>query len=72
MPEYEFDERLKIRREVKKPPPTVFIELGYNDKPPENPDDEKKHYRKYFDDELENIKEIFPRAPFHTCIVQRG
>ncbi len=29
-PKYEFDERLKIMREVSKPPATLYMELGHN------------------------------------------
>lgn len=32
----------------------------------------KKHYRKYYDDELENDKEIFPKMPFHHFDIKRG
>jgi hypothetical protein len=36
--------------------------LGWDDKPTEV---KRKHYRRYFPDELENIKEIMPLAsPF--------
>lgn len=32
----------------------------------------KKHYRRYYPDELENVKEVIPKKPFHECIVRRG
>jgi len=32
----------------------------------------KKHYRKYYDDELENDKELFPKMPFHRFDIKRG
>jgi len=54
-PKYQFDERLKINREVNKPPSTLYFELGYNETHPTDPKLEKKHYRRYYDDELENI-----------------
>jgi hypothetical protein len=48
------------------------MELGHNDYPPENPEDEKKHYRKYYEDELENCEDIFTESPFYTVDVVRG
>ena len=32
----------------------------------------KKHYRTFFDDELENNKQIFKRMPFYSFDVMRG
>ena len=61
LPHYKFDDRLKIEREVESPPPSLFIGLGHN----ENKDSAKKHYRRYYPDELENVEVIFPRKPFH-------
>ena len=68
MPKYAFDERLKINREVDPPPGSLFIGLGFNEKPEET----KKHYRRYFPDELENVKEVMPKMPFHESIIFRG
>ena len=31
-----------------------------------------KHYRKFFEDELENDTEIFPKSIFHTENITRG
>jgi hypothetical protein len=72
LPKYEYDDRLKIFREVNKPPPTIYAELGYNPAHPVDQAAEKKHYRRFYDDELENIKEIFPKKPFHQCDIIRG
>ena len=52
IPLYADDERLKIKREVRPPPASLFIGLGFN----QTPSDNKKHYRRYYPDELENIK----------------
>lgn len=68
MPRYTVDERLKISREIDPPPASLFIGLGFNQKPEDN----KKHYRRYFPDELENVKEIMPEKPFHEDPVMRG
>ena len=68
LPSYEWDDRLKIMREVKKPPPTVYTELGFNDEYT----DGRKHYRRFYDDELENDKDIFKKPTFHTFDIQRG
>ena len=48
------------------------MELGYNEEPPSNPEEGKKHFRKYYNDELENNAELFPRHPFHTFKIIRG
>ena len=68
MPQYKFDERLKIDREVDPPPASLFIGLGYN----ETKTSGKRHYRRYYPDELENIPKIFPRKPFHEEKVLRA
>ena len=68
MPKYAFDERLKIYREITPPPPSMFIGLGFN----ENKDSEKKHYRRYFPDELEEVPIIMPHKPFHEEKIYRG
>ena len=72
LPRYEFDNRLKMMREVNKPPPSLYMEIGYNATPPMNPEVDKKHYRKFYDDELENCKDIFEESPFYTVDVVRG
>ena len=68
LPAYSFDERLKINREIDPPPPSLFIGLGFN----ASPEDKKRHYRRYYPDELENVKEVIPEKPFHECTVIRG
>ena len=68
LPKYDKDERLNIEREVDPPPASIFIGLGYNQKREDN----KKHYRRYYPDELENVKEIMPKKPFHEDPVMRG
>lgn len=68
MPKYSEDERLKIFREIEPPPSSLFVGLGYNQKH----DEKKKHYRRYYPDELENIKEVMPKKPFHEDPVNRG
>lgn len=63
MPQYQLDKRLKVDREVNPPPDTLFIPLGWD----EDKDTGRKHYRQYYNDELENNKEIFPKpSPFNT------
>ena len=56
MPEYKLDKRLKVEREVNPPSKELFIALGYD----LDSTTKRKHYRHYFNDELENVKEIFP------------
>lgn len=68
MPVYKFNERLKMDLEEEGPPTSLYLPLGYDTKP----EDKKKHYRRFFQDELENNKEIFPVMPFHTSTIHRG
>ena len=68
MPKYALDERLNMQREVNPPPPSIFIGLGFNNVP----EDKKKHYRRYYPDELENVKEVIPKLPFTEIKVIRG
>lgn len=67
-PTYHLDERLKIYREDVPPPKDAFIAIGYDPKP----DSRQKHYRRFYEDELENIKEVIPKAPFQSFDVLRG
>jgi hypothetical protein len=72
-PKYEFDDRIKMKREVKpKPPNSIFYELGFDTNPPDNVEEGNKHYRRFYDDELENVDEIFPKKAFHTVNIIRG
>jgi hypothetical protein len=68
MPKYAMDERLSIEREIDPPPASLFIGLGFNQKP----EDKKKHYRRYYPDELENVKDVMPDLPFHEDPIWRG
>lgn len=56
MPKYAKDERLKVDREVNPPPSALYIPLGWD----EDSTTKRKHYRLYYNDELENNTEIFP------------
>lgn len=68
-PTYELDPRLNVYREQQIPPESIFMGLGWD----ETPDQNRRHYRRYYNDELENIKEIMPvPTPFHTYEVKRG
>lgn len=67
-PRYKFDERLKVEREIECPPPSLYIGLGFN------PDSKaaKRHYRRYYPDELEDVKDVIPRKPFYEEKIFRG
>lgn len=68
-PAYERDTILECDREVNKPPESQFIGLGWD----ENAETKRKHYRRFFPDELENVKDILPLAsPFQTYEIKRG
>ena len=42
--------------------------LGFD----ENPDSKSKHYRKYYDQELEFTKEVMHRKPFEKYDIKSG
>lgn len=60
-PEYELDKRINVYRELNQPPASLFIGIGYDVPNPDGSaiEDPKKHYRRYYQDELENNKNIF-------------
>lgn len=61
MPEYKLDERLNVQREVNAPPASMYIGLGWDP----TPESKKRHYRRYYAQELETVKEVMPVAsPF--------
>ena len=70
MPTYIQDPRLKVDREsYPAPPESLFIGLGWD----EDSSTKRKHYRQYYNDELENIKEVFPeKSPFTSFDIIRG
>ena len=69
MPTYKHDERLKVHREVDFPPDSIFMGLGWD---PEA-ESKKKHYRRYYPDELENITDVMPvPTPFDSFDIKRG
>jgi len=59
-PVTKFHERLKVEVEVDQPASTLFLPVGYN----REPKDGKKHYRRFYPDELENIAEVMQASPF--------
>ena len=68
-PQYELDKLLNVWREVNMPPPALYIGLGYDDVPEDN----RRHYRRFYPDELENITELLPvPSPFLTFFLKRG
>lgn len=69
MPVYSKDPRLKVDRECSVPPESLYIGLGWN----RETGDLIKHYRRFYPDELENIKEVMPvKSPFDEYIIKKG
>ena len=70
MPQYRRDEVLCIDREFDCPPETLFMGLGWD----EDSETKKRHYRRYYPDELENITEIMGerKSPFNSYDLKRG
>ena len=54
MPIYERDIILECDRETSKPPESLYIGLGWD----EDATTKRKHYRRFYPDELENIKDV--------------
>ena len=68
-PQYEKDKRLNIDREKNIPPASLFMPLGWD----EDATTKRKHYRHYYDDELENVEEFFEnKSPFMRFGIKRG
>jgi hypothetical protein len=68
-PKYKKDKRLKIDKEFDPPPSNLYIPLGWD----EDRTTKRKHYRKYYTNELENIEDIFPqKSPFNSYELVRG
>ena len=69
MAKYKLDERLKVDKEVDPPPKNLYIGLGWDEFKGQN----RKHYRQYYNDELENNREIFPTpSPFNSYSLTKG
>jgi len=72
MPVYRYDERLRIDREFERPPAGLFKEVGHDPTPKAG----IKHYRRYYPDELENVKdekgELLVESPFLTEKITRA
>jgi hypothetical protein len=70
-PKHKKCDRLKVDREHVDhiPEPDLYIGLGWD----EDSNTKRKHYRMFYDDELENNEDIFPnKSPFHTVDLMRG
>jgi len=69
MPTYKLNERLNVDVEVDVPPETLFLPLGWNP----TSADKKRHYRRWYNTELETIKEIMPvPTPFDQYVIKKG
>ena len=69
MPQYDHDDILDCDREVRKPPESQFIGLGWD----EDATTKRKHYRRFYPDELENVREVLAiPSPFQTYEIKRG
>jgi hypothetical protein len=63
-----------VLKEVNPPPASTYLGIGWDNIDSENnlPADPMRHYRKMYNDELENNKEIFSRSPFHKFDIMRA
>lgn len=69
MPEYYFDEDMKVDREKECPPRELFKGLGWD----KDKDEKKKHYRRFYAEELEKVKDLIPKeSPFNSYQIMRG
>lgn len=67
-PQYRMDDVLKVMRETTKPPDSLYIGLGWD----ESHEESKRHYRRYYADELENNKELMGEPPFIQYLLKKG
>lgn len=69
MPRYCPDPRLKVDKEFGAPAKELYIPLGWD----EDSTTKRKHYRQFYNDELENDREVFPQpSPFNSYTLKRG
>lgn len=69
MPEYQHDADMGVDREVNPPPAALFIPLGWD----ENSETKRKHYRRFYNDELEKVTDVLPKpSPFECYNLNRG
>lgn len=56
------------------PPKSLYHAVGFDAARADGsaPAEPTKHYRKFYDDELENNKQIFDRQPFNKFILHKG
>lgn len=72
-PEYTFDQRLQVFVETNKPPANLFEPLGWDRNPNPDESDRDKHYRRFFNKELEHVKEVMKQpSEFNQYKVMRG
>ena len=70
LPVYQMDKRLKLKREVNPPHEGMFIGLGWD---PEPDEEQVRHYRKFYPDELEQVTEIMETpSPFNKYDLHKG
>ena len=68
-PKYEFDDVLAVDREVDIPPKELFLGLGWD----EDSTTKRRHYRRYYNRELEKQKDVLPNeSPFNQYDLKRG
>lgn len=68
-PTYELDELLQVYREIDPPPSALYEGMGFDDVPEDN----RRHYRKFYPKELELIEELMPKpSPFIAYLLKRG
>lgn len=69
MPKYYRDTTMGIDREELIPPSKLYLALGWD----EHKDHKRKHYRMFYNDELENVEEVLPnKSPFISETLLRG
>lgn len=69
MPEYEKDTILDVDKEVNHPPDALFMGLGWD----EDCNTLRKHYRRYYPEQLETCEEVMPMpSPFQKYDLKKG
>ncbi len=67
--QYKHDDRLNVFRECNPPPSTLFQGLGFDD----DPEDKRRHYRRFYPDELEEVTDLMPvPTPFMQYDLKKG
>lgn len=70
---YSLLKRLNVQKENRIPPESCYIPVGYDAEPDVAGKPQNKHYRQYFNDELEQVEKFMKKpSPFEEYFLKKG